>query len=112
MKHLRKFNESKKISRVEKFFLDAYQNGHCSVPDEFENMASEFYVYDYYYLYDNNIYSFSSRPSGDWHHTEIKLCEFKPSGLIDKLTNRIKDIEEDLDKVEKAIEKLAYGHDV
>jgi len=108
MKHLRNFYEGKKIqnsskkkkSEAEEYFLDAYQNNYCSVPDEFSKIASEFYVYDDYYLYDNNIYQFS-----DWYHTEITLSKLKPSDLI-------KELEEELDKIEKAIEKLAYGHDV
>ena len=113
MKHLRDFYEGKQIqnsskkkkSEVEEYFLSAYRKNYCSVSDEFPKIASEFYVYDDYYLYDNNIYHFSRRPSGDWYHTEITLCKFKPSELI-------KDLEEELDKIEKAIEKLAYGHDV
>lgn len=118
MKHLRNFNEDKQISssiqvlkqhltkskksEAEEHFLKAYKYNSCSVPDEFESMASEFYVYDDYYLYDNNIYKF--RRDG-YHTAEIKLSKMKPSELI-------KNLEEKLDKIEKAIEKLAYGHDV
>jgi hypothetical protein len=106
MKHLKKYSESKSTDdEVKRYFLDAYQNSSCSVPDEFPSYASEFYIYDNYYLYDNKIYIFSSRPSGNWYHTEIKLCELKPGDLIKKL-------EKKLNKIEKAIEKLSYGHDV
>jgi len=114
MNHIRKFNESEsksKISEIEKYFLEAYQTGNSRYflprfhPDKFPEMASEFHVYDNFYLYDNNIYDYSRTPSGNWYITEIKLSELKPSDLI-------KELEEKLDKIEKAIEKLAYGHDV
>ena len=105
MKHLKKYNESNKKSEVQNYFLEAQKYNRCSVPDEFPEMASEFYVYDDYYLYDNSLYHFTIKPSGDWYHNEIVLSDYKPSELIKKL-------EVKLDEIEKAIEKLSYGHDV
>jgi hypothetical protein len=96
MIYIKKF-ESK--SEIEKYFKKALDHGSSSVSDDFYSEASEYHVYEDYFIYDDIIFHHSSRPSGDWYHTEIVKSKLTKKMLMDK-------IEKEIDILEKAYNKL------
>jgi len=103
MKYLSKF-ESKLNDEIGKIFKRAIESGSVSVGDDFFDEASEYYIYDDYFIYDNLIFKYSSRPSGDWYHTEIVKMTMTKNELLEK-------IEKEIDKLENAYNKL-YNIDI
>jgi hypothetical protein len=102
MKHIKKFNES--LDNESTVYFERAMRGSASVPDDFHKIASKYHIYDNIYLYDDEVFIYSSRPSGDWYHTEISLSDKPIKHFIDEFSKKI-------DLLEKAIYKLENGSD-
>lgn len=103
MKYLSKF-ESNLNNEIVKIFKRAIESRSVSVGDDFFKKAFEYYIYDDYFIYDNVIFRYSSRPSGDWYHTEIVKMDITKTELLEK-------IEKEINKLEKVYDKL-YNIDI
>jgi hypothetical protein len=103
MKYLSKF-ESKSNNEIVKIFKRAIESRSVSVGDDFFKEASDYYIYDDYFIYDNIIFKHSSRPSGDWYHSEIVKMTMTKKELLEK-------IEKEINKLESVYNKL-YNIDI
>lgn len=84
---------------IPNIFKRALSERSVSVSDDFTKAASEYHVYKDYYIYDGIIFSYSSRPSGDWYHTEITKSSMTRKDLLEKIEKEIEELEEAYNKL-------------
>lgn len=84
---------------ITNIFKRALSERSVSVSDDFTKAASEYHVYKDYYIYDGIIFSYSSRPSGDWYHTEITKSSMTRKDLLEEIEKEIEELEEAYNKL-------------
>ena len=90
---------------VERDFKKAAGEGESSPYAEnkaWTDVSNKYKLYDNYFIYDNCILQYTCSPSGNWYSHSLTKLEIKPSEFRKK-------IEEKIQKLENAIEKIDYG---
>lgn len=110
MKHLKTINEvlrTKDMSREEEAeleFKEAYEKGRSSpnvdyLAKAWNTVSSKYHLYDNYYLYEDAIIQYSSRPSGDWYSSELTRLKDEPHTFKTKIYDRIQQLEIAFNKI-------------
>jgi hypothetical protein len=110
LKYLKHINESKD-KEIESDFEKAYKSGSVSFnldyySSDWGRVKSKYHLYDEFYLYKDAIFNISTRPSGDWYHTELVKLDKPVIKFKEEILKKIDKLEEKIDKLEDAFNKI------